>query len=72
MKDKPLFGDVIAKKIYERNISLSGFGNIVGISGHSIITYANNKRVPRADLFLRICDELNIDPNGVKFKSKEN
>lgn len=71
MKDKPLFGDIIAKEIYGRNISLNKFGNIVGISGHSIITYANNKRIPRADLFLRICDELNIDPNSVKFKTKE-
>ena len=72
MKDKPLFGDVMAKKVYDRGISLRKFGKIMGISDRSILYYANSDRIPAANVFLRICEELEIDPNSVRFKTKEN
>lgn len=70
MKDKPLFGDVMAKKVYDRGISLRKFGKIMGISDRSILYYANSDRIPKANVFLRICEELQIDPNSVRFKTK--
>lgn len=72
MKDKPLFGDVMAKKVYDRGISLRKFGKMVNISDRSIVHYANSDRIPAANIFLRICEELQIDPNSVGFKTKEN
>lgn len=71
MTEKPLFGDIMAKKIYERNISMSKFGRMIGISGHCIITYANHRRIPSADVFLKICNTLEIDPNEVTFSSRK-
>ena len=65
------FGELIEKKLYDREMSMRELGMRVGVGGLSISKYIEEGRVPAADIFLRICRELDINPNDVEFERRQ-
>lgn len=65
------FCDAVNEGLYERQMSMRELGSRVGVTAVTIAKYIYEDRIPAADIFLRICIELEIDPVSVKFRSKK-
>lgn len=57
------FGKKLKKIMEEKGVSANSLAGRVGTDRASFTKYFKGETCPRIDIFLRICEELNIEPN---------
>ena len=66
--EKELFRVALIRRLDEMNVTQAWLAKKLGVYNAQISNYVTGKRLPRVDIFLRICEVLNIDPKNVRFK----
>lgn len=64
------FGQSILDAMHRESLTMQEVATKIGSNEPTISNYVNEKRIPRADMFLKICDALEIDPRYVSFRHK--
>lgn len=64
---KELFRFALIRRLQEIDKSQTWLAKMLGVDKATISHYVTGDRWPRVDIFLRICDVLNIDPKEVRF-----
>lgn len=64
MKKKSGFGLMMAKARLEKGLNQYRLGGMVGVSESMITRFEGDRSIPRADIFRKICDALELNPRN--------
>ena len=59
--DKELFGKRLKDALDPRNMSQRELASRIGLTEVAVSRYANGFRMPKADIFMQICNVLNVE-----------